>query len=96
MSDIKDVNFQDNDLPDLRFPADWTKETREWKGKKFTVWVPKDRVNYPIIDDEGYPYEGPLADTDQVERDLIGDDEDELTPEEKATRLKQLEEIEDL
>ena len=44
MSDIKkNVNFQDNDVPYLRFPADGTKETREWKGKKFTVWVPKDR-----------------------------------------------------
>ena len=67
------------------------------EGQKVHGLGSQGQVNYPIIDDEGYPYEGPLADTDQVERDLIGDDEDELTNQKrKATRLKQLEEIEDL
>ena len=71
MSDIKDVNFQDNDLPNLTF-NDYQKVVTE-DGVKY---VPKDRVNYAVLDDEGYPIEGAWADIDQVERDLIGEDDE--------------------
>jgi hypothetical protein len=74
MSGIKDVNFQDrgNDaLPDLSFD-----DYQMVVGEDEVKYVPKDRVNYAVLDDEGYPIEDAWADIDQVERDLIGEDDE--------------------
>lgn len=64
MNEPIDVNFKDNDLPDLKI-TDYTKDTSSDEVK----YIPKDQVNYAVLDHEGYPIEGAKADTRQVNRD---------------------------
>lgn len=67
MSDIKDVDFKDDDLPNLSFD-----DYQIVIGEDEVKYVPKDRVNYPVLDDEGYPIEDAGADINQVKRDANG------------------------
>lgn len=78
MSEPQDVDFKDEfEGPSSEtFLEFYHPETREYKGRTITIWVPKDRVNFDTLDDEGYPYEACEADETQAYKDTYEDDDD--------------------